>query len=394
MITVPAYFDEIRRKSTQDAGLIAGLEVVDIINEPTAAAVAYGVKRGFLDAKGEAKQKTRALVYDLGGGTFDVTIVEIEGNQFRTLATDGDYKLGGRDWDQRLVDYCSEEFIRKHGIDPRENDESHGRMIRDCQEAKESLSTRQQVTLVCTCHDRTVKRDVTREQFEELTADLLERTAFTTRETLKAAKLEWGDIDQVLLVGGSTRMPMVRKMLKELSGKEPDSSLSPDEAVAHGAAIRAGILNGRNKKAPRPKIKNVNSHSLGVVANDVETGEARVVTIIPRNTPLPVKATRRFQTHRNDQESILLNIVEGESHNPEHCSSVGRCSIWDLPSSLPKGSSVDVTFEYEENGRLKITVQVADHNPFRQEIQRPNSLTDEQLQQWKHYVLHDHPIAS
>ncbi len=387
VVTVPAYFDEVRRKSTQDAGYIAGLDVIDIINEPTAAAVAYGVKQGFLNEQGKADQKIRALVYDLGGGTFDVTVMEIHGDQFRTIATDGDYKLGGRDWDNRLVDYCASEFIREHGLDPREFDESLGRMLRDCQDAKETLSTRDKASISCACGNKSKRIEVTKEQFEEMTIDLVERTAFTTRSTLQAAKMTWNDIDRVLLVGGSTRMPMVREMLMELSGKKLDESLSPDEAVAHGAAIRAGILLDDLKALDfKPRIKNVNSHSLGVIAKDIETGEGRVVTIIPRNTQLPVVGKRVFKTHRPDQESILVQIVEGESPAPQHCSQVGRCSIWDIPEKLPVGTPVEVSFGYQENGRLQVTVQVGDHNPFKQEIQRPNSMTQEQLDSWRGYI--------
>lgn len=388
VVTVPAYFDEVRRKSTQDAGYIAGIDVIDIINEPTAAAVAFGLEKGFLNDSGGAAKKIRLLVYDLGGGTFDVTVMEIQGRHFNTTATDGDYKLGGRDWDQRIIDFVAEDFIRGQGVDPREFDQSLGALLRDCQAAKETLSTREKTSIVCTCQNKTQKTEITREQFEDMTIDLVERTAFTTRETLKAAQTNWQEIDEVLLVGGSTRMPMIREMLHELSGREPNTSISPDEAVAHGAAIRAGIIiSGKNPAGVHPKIKNVNSHTLGVVAKDVETGEGRVVTIIPRNTPLPVVGKRIFKTHRPDQDSILVQIVEGESLAPRHCSQVGRCSIWDIPENMPVGTPVEVSFGYQENGRLQVTVQVGDHKkPFQQEIQRPNSLTQEQLDSWRTYV--------
>ena len=387
VVTVPAYFDEVRRKSTQDAGYIAGVNVIDIINEPTAAAVAYGFKQGFLDQAGASKGKTTLLVYDLGGGTFDVTVMEIDGKNFNTLATDGDYKLGGRDWDERIVNFVAEDFIRTHGVDPREHEESLGRLMRDSQEAKETLSARDKTTITCNCGDKSHKTQITRKQFEELTIDLLERTAFTTRETLKACSKTWKDIDHILIVGGSTRMPMIRQMLQDESGKELDTSVSPDEAVAQGAAIRAGILLAeKSEQALQPRIKNVNSHSLGVVAKDVETGEPRTVVIIPRNTPLPVVGKRAFKTHRDSQESILVQIVEGESPAPKHCSQVGRCSIWDIPEDLPVGTPIEVSFGYQENGRLQITVQVGDHNPFKQEIQRPNSMTQEQLDSWRSYI--------
>ncbi len=390
VVTVPAYFDEVRRKSTQDAGYIAGLNVIDIINEPTSAAVAYGFKQGFLDESGSAVKKTTLLVYDLGGGTFDVTVMEINGKNFTTLATDGDYKLGGRDWDERIVDFVAEDFIRAYGVDPREYQDSLGRLLRDSQDAKETLSTRDKTTIACNCADKSHKTTLTRSQFEELTIDLVERTAFTTRETIKACNKKWQDIDHILIVGGSTRMPMIRQMLLDESGQEPNTSVSPDEAVAQGAAIRAGILLAeKSKRALQPKIKNVNSHSLGVVAKDVETGEPRTVIIIPRNTPLPVVGKRTFKTHRDSQESILVQIVEGESAAPQHCSQVGSCSIWDIPENMPVGTPIEVSFGYQENGRLQITVQVGNHNPFKQEIQRPNSMTQEQLDSWRGYISAD-----
>lgn len=389
VITVPAYFDEPRRKSTQDAGFIAGLDVLDIINEPTAAAIAYGYSAGLIDLSGEVKQPMKVLVYDLGGGTFDVTVMEISHDEFRTLATDGDMRLGGEDWDRRLIDHIAEKFKTNFGVDPRDDSSAMGKLLRDCKEAKETLSTRSRAVVDVSFGSETTKFEITRDEFQKMTLDLLDRTDFTIRQTMKAAGLKWTEIDKVLLVGGSTRMPAVREMLTTLTGKTPDSSLSPDEAVAHGAALRAAMLLDKKSSAFRPaKIKNVNSHSLGVVANDVETQIAKVVTLIPRNTPLPVVARRVFKTHKKDQESILVQIVEGESQQPDACSQLGRCAIWDLPESLPVGTLIEVRFAYEENGRLKIKVKIGgeDRRQFRYEIQRPNSLTEEQLTSWREYI--------
>jgi molecular chaperone DnaK len=388
VVTVPAYFDEGRRKSTMDAGYIAGVNVIDIINEPTAAAIAYGWKQGWLDEKGSSHAPINVLVYDLGGGTFDVTVMRIEGERFTAIATDGDVQLGGRDWDQRIVDTVAEDYIRKFGQDPREDPNTFGQLWRDSQEAKETLSARSKATVRCTYNDCTVNVTITRDQFEELTTDLLERTSFTTRQVLAAAKLEWSDIDRTLLVGGSTRMPQVRALVKELSGKQPDTSISPDEAVALGAAIRSGILQKKyDANAGVPKIKNVNSHSLGVVANNVKTKQQQVAVIIPRNTPLPVVAKRIFKTHRTGQESILALIVEGESPSPDDCLRLGKCSIWDLPDDLPVGSEIEVLFKYEENGRLIVQVKVQGaKQPFRYQLERFNSLTDDQLNSWREFI--------
>lgn len=389
VITVPAYFDEVRRKSTQDSGYIGGLKVLDIINEPTAAAVAYGYQAGWIDMSGKVSEPINVLVYDLGGGTFDVTVMRVAQNKFEALATDGDMRLGGKDWDQRLIDHVAEKFKHNYGVDPREDMNALGKLIRDCQEAKETLSARSRAHLECSFGSSSMKLEVKREEFHEMTLDLLDRTDFTVRQTLKAAGMTWKDIDSVLLVGGSTRMPAVREMLESVSGKKPDTSLSPDEAVAHGAALRTAMLLDQASSTFRPaEIKNVNSHSLGVIANEVSTGVAKVAVLIPRNTPLPVVARKVFKTHREDQESILVQIVEGESSNPEECSQIGRCAIWDLPEQLPIGTLIEIRFKYEENGRLGIKVKIGteEKKSFQYEVQRPNSLTVEQLESWRDYI--------
>lgn len=396
VITVPAYFDEVRRKATQDAGYMAGFEVMDIINEPTAAAVAFGYQQGFLSADEPSGAGRKIMVYDLGGGTFDVTVMEIGEREFVTLATDGDVQLGGRDWDQRLIDFVAESFIRKFGCDPREDVNMTGKLWRECEDAKRTLATRSHATIACEYNGHLMRQEITREQFEEISLDLLDRTEFTTRQTLQAAGLEWDDIDRILLVGGSTRMPAVREMLKRLSGKEPDRSISPDEAVAHGAALHAGLLLAKYEgRVPPFRIKNVNSHSLGVVATDSRTDQPRNAVLIPRNTPLPAEAERVFVTRKAGQRSILVQIVEGESASPDDCSQVGRCSVKDLPPNLPARTKIVVRFKYQENGRLSVKVQVAGTDKqLDHEILRENSLTTEQLNTWRKYISSLPPLAT
>ena len=388
VITVPAYFDEVRRKATQDAGYMAGLEVLDIINEPTAAAIAHGFLRGFLSREGGTNKPRKLLVYDLGGGTFDVTVMEIRGDEFLALATDGDVQLGGQDFDQRLVDFVSEEFIRKYDLDPREDPNTAGRLWREAEDAKRTLSARMKASINCDYKGQAVRLEISREKFEEITHDLLDRTQFTARQTLQAAGLSWKDMDDVLLVGGSTRMPMVAKTLREISGKEPDSSVAVDEAVAHGAALHAGILLAKSRgESPVVKIKNVNSHSLGVVATDARTSRKRNAVVIPRNTPLPVTAKRIFRTQKAGQTSILVQIVEGESASPDDCSQIGKCVVRDLPRNLAAQTPIDVRFRYEDNGRLTVHVNVAGTDrELRHEITRENTLTPEQLDAWRQYI--------
>ena len=221
-----------------------------------------------------------------------------------------------------------------------------------------------------------------------MTRDLLDRTAFTTRQTLQAAGLEWSDIDRILLVGGSTRMPAVPSMLEEISGIKPDASISPDESVSHGAALHAGLLLATaSGERPRFHVKNVNSHSLGVIAKDVKTDRLRTAILIPRNTLLPVTAKRVFKTSKSGQRSILVQVVEGESNNPEDCSSIGRCSIPDLPPDLPVNTPIEVRFRYRANGRLTVIVQVENtETTLQHEFTRDNSLTQDQLDLWRNYV--------
>jgi molecular chaperone DnaK len=401
VITVPAYFDEVRRKATQDAGYMAGCEVLDIINEPTAAAVAFGFQQGFLNRSGSTDRPQQVLVYDLGGGTFDVTLMEIRGSEFLALATDGDVALGGYDWDQRLLNLAADAFQREHGVDlradldsPEKGPAAAGKLWRECEDAKRTLSVRPKAPIVSEYQGKVLRVEVTREQFEEATQDLLDRTRFTCVQTLRAAGLDWSDLDRVLLVGGSTRMPMVRAMLQKISGKTPDASVAADEAVAHGAALHAGLILA--KRAGRPaafSIRNVNSHSLGVVGVDSQTKRRRNGIIIPRNTPLPVSAHRKFKTAKDDQRSILVQIVEGESPSADDCTPVGRCSAANLPPGLPARTPIDVTFHYKADGRLKVRVQVpqlgaagAPNPGMETEIVRENGLSKEHMDAWRKYI--------
>lgn len=389
VITVPAYFDEVRRKATQDAGYLAGLDVLDIINEPTAAALCHGLQQGYLNPQGVATRPQKIVVYDLGGGTFDVTLMEIAGTDFRALATDGDAELGGRDWDQRLMDYVAEQFVRQHGIEPRQDAGAAGRLWRECEEAKRTLTARHKAIVPLEYQGRSVRVDVTREKFVELTQDLLDRTRFTTRQVLQDARLDWGAIDRVLLVGGASRMPMIREMLRQLSGQEPELASSPDEAVAQGAALHAGLLLSRSQgRPPRFSIRNVNSHSLGVVGTDPKTSRKRAAIIVPRNTPLPATAQRVFRTQQTGQPSILVPIVEGESPSAETCTAIGECIIDHLPPQLPAQTPVLVRFQYAANGRLTIVVKVGENGQeITQDITRVNGLPPEHLEAWRNWVM-------
>jgi molecular chaperone DnaK len=361
---------------------------LDIINEPTAAALAFGFQQGYLDQRGSSLAPQHILVYDLGGGTFDVTVMEIRGTEFNALATDGDVRLGGYDWDRRLIDLAAERFMAQHDCDPREDSAAFGRLWRECEDAKRTLSARQKAAVTCDYRGSAMRIEIARDEFEEATLDLLDRTRFTTMQTLGAAGLDWADLDRVLLVGGSTRMPMVRDMLRQLSGKEPDDSVAADEAVAHGAALHASLILAKQAGEPAAfTIRNVNSHSLGVVGIDPATQRRRNGILIPRNTRLPATSKRAFKTKKAGQQSIRVDIVEGESPSAEDCTPIGHCSIRHLPPELPAGSPVDVAFYYRPNGRLKVRVTVP--NTDRQiatEIIRENGLSKESLDGWRQRI--------
>jgi len=388
VITVPAYFDETRRRSTMDAGRLAGLDVLDILNEPTAAAIAYGFQEGYLDpAVGVKGERTlRVLVYDLGGGTFDVTIVEMSGQSFKAIATDGDVRLGGKDWDEKLVDLASERFRQAHGKDPRATPESLQELYQAAESAKKTLSERPKASMIFSCQGTRFKCEVTKQEFEEATAPLLLRTRTTTEIVVLQAGLSWTDVDKVLLVGGSTRMPQVTRMLKELIGKEADRSISADEAVAHGAALYADLLMqklGLGEGHTEFSIENVNSHSLGVVGVEPGTGRRVNAMLIPKNTPLPHTAARRFKTSKANQPSVKITVLEGESEQVEACIEVGSCIIRGMPPNLPAGWPIEVRYHYRENGRLQVSGNLVGHeSAVTTEFVRDNSLSDDDLMLW------------
>ncbi|HEX5106552.1 MAG TPA: Hsp70 family protein, partial [Pirellulaceae bacterium] len=375
VITVPAFFDEPRRRATAEAAAMAGIPLLDIVNEPTAAALAFGEQLGYLDATGDAAEPLKLLVYDLGGGTFDVTIVDLRPGQIRALATDGDSMLGGYDWDRRLADFAAEEFLRTYGTDPRQDPLGLHQLLLSAEQAKLALSARQHATIRVTHNGKTREVPMTRESFEERTSDLLYRTSMTSRQVLASAGLRWSDLDRVLLVGGSTRMPMVRRMLLDLTGREPHGEVNPDEAVARGAAIYAGHLLRKRQPAapaaavsgaaPQPRqleVTNVSAHSLGIDGYNVSLARRCNTVLIPRNSPLPARISRKFVTRKIGQHSIVVQVLEGESSRPEDCTRVGRLVIRNLPPGLPAGTPVKVTYEYGANGRLNVTAQLSGSN--------------------------------
>lgn len=397
VITVPAYFDDTRRRATQNAGRLADLQVLDIINEPTAAALAYAFdthvrRRGRLQTFVEelAERPSVALVYDLGGGTFDVSIVRMSPSKFETLATDGDVRLGGRDWDQRVVDYLAEEFRKKHGSDPREDKESLAFLYQAAEQAKHALSARANTRALVTHGGQRMSVDLSREQFDRLTASLLLRTQMTTELVVESAGLTFAQIDRVLLVGGMTRVQHVREMIRRIAGQEPDCSLAADEVVAHGAAIHGGILLSRAGAgdatfSPQAlaawkhfQTIDVNSHSLGIAVK-VPQGYANSV-LIPKNTPLPVARTRTYHTSMANQRQVRVRVLEGEAKEADACMQIGEFLLNNLPPNLPERSPIEVECRYGSDGRISVVGRDPQSGRLAETIiARQGQLTDEEL---------------
>jgi molecular chaperone DnaK len=388
VITVPAYFNDSRRKATQDAGAIAGLNVLEIINEPTAATLAYAWTMGQLGlAKSDDPQARTVLVYDLGGGTFDVTAVRYQGSEFRVLATDGDVRLGGIDWTRRLADDIAQKFIDQGAPDVRKDPHLFEGLVQRSEVAKRSLSGRPRANIRMKIGDKNFIAEVTRDRFEQLTADLLQRTRDTTQTVLEDAGLNSQQVDRFILVGGSTRMPSVINMMKELGGKDPYADLSPDEAVAMGAAIQAAILQARHRdtgmavpkelseRLENVKQVNVNSHSLGILALDPQTGKDSNFVLIRRNTPIPCSYQQRFVTRGPNQQRVRVRILEGDAPDPTACYEIGQCIITDLPPNLPDRSPVEVTYSFDANGRIEVHAKdVTGGREARTEIERATGL--------------------
>ncbi len=395
VITVPAYFDDTRRKATKDAGRIAGLEVLDILDEPTAAALAYsfqGREAGLLDpAKNLPDQHRIVLVYDLGGGTFDVTLVRLSQRQFQSLAIEGDVRLGGKDWDDRIVDHAATRFLAQHGDDPRRDPLSLAALNQAAERAKRTLSKVSQTSITCTHAGKMLSVPLTRAEFESLTRDLLTRTRLTTQQVLRQAKLGWEAVDRVLLVGGSTHMPMTRQMLQDISGKVPDNSLAVSEVVAKGAAIHAGIVAARSGPPDRDSLSaplrtaleqvveiNVNSHSLGI---EVKQGQERLNDIlVPKNTQLPTAASRVYRTVSDNQVRVRVNVLQGEASQAEACISIGECWVEGLPPQLPRSSPIQVRCGVGSNGLVDVmALDMTSGKMARAEIHRASGLSEQEI---------------
>lgn len=377
VITVPAYFDDARRTATKHAGRIAGLNVLRVLNEPTAAALSFG-----LDTSAEGT----VLVYDLGGGTFDVTLMRIAAGEFDVLGTDGDRNLGGFDFDNRLIEHIAEKVQEQGGPDLLEDAGQVVALREKAEMAKRSLTTVATTTVHVSAGGRPFRVQVERAEFERITADLLRRTEDTTELVLEDAGVSWSQVDHVLLVGGSTRMPMVRTLVEKLAGKPADRTVHPDEAVALGAAIQAAM---EDSAAPggdltlfdgtAPVVSDVTSQSLGVIQLDSDTGREVNTIVIPRNSKIPAKFSVGGFTVQDNQTSINVQVTQGDDTDPEYVVEIGSKDIPIPP--YPKGAPVRVTYAYDidQTVFVELTDQTAGRSLGTFEVDRPANLSDDEV---------------
>lgn len=381
VITVPAYFDDAQRKATQDAGEIAGINVLGIINEPTAAALAYCHEQDGFEGN--------IMVFDLGGGTFDITIMSVSDSMGKVdiLATTGNRNLGGFDFENGIITKVNSEFLKEYGIDLGDDDVASQDLRLKAETAKKALSSRPKASISVASQGHALKVEITREEFEDMIKGYVESTKASMEIAMEDAELKWGDITKILLVGGSTRIPVFQKMIKEISGIEPSHELNPDEAVAIGAAFYADSINGEKsggeiKASKNIKVTDVCSHSLGIeTVNSSDNYKKENTIIIKRNTPLPAHGCNPDLSAVKDyQENLGIKVLEGEDEDPNYDTIIGQATF-EITPRLKKDTKFEVTMNYDENGLIHVFIKDLIENKDLGEIhiERTANLTSEEV---------------
>jgi molecular chaperone DnaK (HSP70) len=366
VVTVPAYFQDGARVATREAGRLAGLEVIQVVNEPTAAAIAYGLK---------ARDET-VLVYDLGGGTFDISLVLVTPGAVEVVGTDGNHNLGGKDWDDRLAQYICQEFRRRHGVDPLDDAYAFQEILARTEEAKCRLSSALKTVVAVNCGGRMDRIEVSRDMLDALTRDLLAQTETLIEKVLEETRYDYSRVSGILLVGGSTRMPACRELVRRLSGREPNTTLNPDECVAAGAAIQAAEhrRDASLGLARRMRIDDVMSHSMGMIAVSAAGDRYLNSILIPKNKRIPCREVRPYLAHTRPggENSISVYVTQGESEDPADCSFVGKYVIGQVPHGKSGRTVLDIAYEYDRSGVVSVSATArgnADPLPVRKETE-------------------------